>query len=181
MRKSPGRQRIEAHGQGEQIRWHTTQTLASTWHRNQTLRQRPMASLMRQPVSKGGNHAAPAHRHSARRHFVHLLPSRICHIADAPATRGAAPDVVRRQCWPPIMLSTTATAEAWHQRQQQPLPGSSAVAQPARARRPTLGSSEPLDRKIVCKVLSPPQVVSGRASIVNRSSYTVRGNQNHKL
>ena len=164
VRKSAGRPRIETHDPGEQIRWRTRRTLASTWHRNQRRRQRPMASLLQQLCSKGGDRGAPAGRQSGRRSVDHSPPPRKLPCRSTSQPYGAAPDVVRRQCWPPIMPSTTATAAAWRQRQQQPLPGSSAVAQPARARRPTLGSSEPLDRKIACEVLSPPPVVSDRAT-----------------
>ena len=76
------------------------QTLAGTWHWNERLRQRPMPTLMLKHCSKRWDQCAPARRQSGRRTFDHLPPPPTCLCDSKHLPRGAAPAVVRRQCWP---------------------------------------------------------------------------------
>ena len=88
MRKSPGRLRIEAHEEGEEIRWRKRHTLAGSWHRNQRRRQRCMRHLMLRRCSRCGKHRAPACRHGAQRRVDQMQPPRFRHLLhDVPTTR----------------------------------------------------------------------------------------------
>ena len=88
MRKSPVHRRIEENDAGEHFRSRARQTLASTWHRKQRLRQRPMASLKQQHHSKDRDHGGPARRPSGKRRVDHLPPPpTVPQALDVPATR----------------------------------------------------------------------------------------------
>ena len=88
MRKSPVHRRIEENDAGEHFRSRARQTLASTWHRKQRLRQRPMASLKQQHHSKDRDHGGPARRPSGKRRVDQLPPPpNVPQALDVPATR----------------------------------------------------------------------------------------------
>lgn len=90
MRSSPGCPRIEKNDAvaDEQTTWRLRCMSASSWHWKESLRQRPMPTLMLQNFSKHGDQCAPARRQSGRRKFDHLPPPRTCAVRlQAPATR----------------------------------------------------------------------------------------------